>query len=573
MRAAATIDSILHAMGEIMDTLVNMILPLLGGLGLFLFGMQMMSTNLEAVAGSKMKRIVEKLTANRFLGVAVGAGITAAIQSSSATTVMVVGFINSQLMTLQQAVWIIMGANIGTTVTGLLISLNIGTIAPFIAFVGVVMLTFMKNKTVKSVGNIIAGLGILFIGMGIMSDAMDPLRDNQGFINLMTSFSNPVFGILAGALFTAIIQSSSASVGILQTLAATGVIGLDSAVYVLFGQNIGTCITAVIASIGASRNAKRATLIHLMFNIIGTTLFTLICLLFPFTEFVESVIPDPVTQIAAVHTIFNITTTLVLLPFGQLLAKLSEKILPDSKSNKRTVADKWFEDITSNSRHILGSSAVALQSLRDDVSKMLSLTSENVIMGFDAVISGSGDLADKIAHNEEIVDRLNFEVSQKISKLLSVEQSMVDIAEINRLFSTISDIERISDHSMNFGGHAVTLAKHGLVFSKETCAALTEMRDQCKVALCQLQNFGDRDLLEKIRQYEELNDKTVRAERKRQIAEEGKLEDGAERIVVCSEVLADYERIGDHMLNIAQALTDHQEVPPAVDTTDVAHQC
>ena len=204
---------------------------------------------------------------------------------------------------------------------------------------------------------------------------------------------------------------------------------------------------------------------------------------------------------------------------------------------------------------------------------MLSLTSENVIMGFDAVISGSGDLADKIAHNEEIVDRLNFEVSQKISKLLSVEQSMVDIAEINRLFSTISDIERISDHSMNFGGHAVTLAKHGLVFSKETCAALTEMRDQCKVALGQLQNFGDRDLLEKIRQYEELNDKTVRAERKRQIREEGKLEDGAERIVVCSEVLADYERIGDHMLNIAQALTDHQEVPPAVDTTDVAHQC
>ena len=529
--------------------LVSMVLPLLGGLGLFLFGMQMMSSNLEAVAGSKMKRLIEKLTSNRFLGVAVGAGITAAIQSSSATTVMVVGFINSQLMTLQQAVWIIMGANIGTTVTGLLISLNIGTIAPLIAFVGIVMLTFLKNKTVKNIGSIIAGLGILFIGMGIMSEAMEPLRDNQGFINIMTSFSNPLLGILAGALFTALIQSSSASVGILQTLAATGVIGLDSAVYVLFGQNIGTCITAVI---------------HLLFNIIGTTVFTVICVLFPFTRFVESIIPDPVAQIAGVHTLFNVTTTLLLLPFGKHLARLSEKILPDKKSSRRTVADKWFEDVTTNSRHILGSSAVALQSLRDDVLKMLYLTVENVTMGFDAVITGNTDDVEKINRNEEKVDRFNFEISQKIAKLLTVEQSPVDIKEINRLFSTISDIERISDHSVNFGDYAVMLSRQGLRLSKETCQALTEMRDQCKHALLQLENFKDVKLLEKIRRYEELNDSTVRAERKRQINVESKLEDGAERIVICSELLADYERIGDHMLNIAEALTDSQEIPPEV---------
>lgn len=544
--------------------LVSMVLPLLGGLGLFLFGMQMMSSNLEAVAGSKMKRLIEKLTSNRFLGVAVGAGITAAIQSSSATTVMVVGFINSQLMTLQQAVWIIMGANIGTTVTGLLISLNIGTIAPLIAFVGIVMLTFLKNKTVKNIGSIIAGLGILFIGMGIMSEAMEPLRDNQGFINIMTSFSNPLLGILAGALFTALIQSSSASVGILQTLAATGVIGLDSAVYVLFGQNIGTCITAVIASIGANRNAKRATVIHLLFNIIGTTVFTVICVLFPFTRFVESIIPDPVAQIAGVHTLFNVTTTLLLLPFGKHLARLSEKILPDKKSSRRTVADKWFEDVTTNSRHILGSSAVALQSLRDDVLKMLYLTVENVTMGFDAVITGNTDDVEKINRNEEKVDRFNFEISQKIAKLLTVEQSPVDIKEINRLFSTISDIERISDHSVNFGDYAVMLSRQGLRLSKETCQAFTEMRDQCKHALLQLENFKDVKLLEKIRRYEELNDSTVRAERKRQINVESKLEDGAERIVICSELLADYERIGDHMLNIAEALTDSQEIPPEV---------
>ena len=232
------------------------IFGLLGGLALFLYGMQMMSAGLETAAGNRMKQILEKLTASRFLGVLVGAAITAVIQSSSATTVMVVGFVNSRMMTLTQAVWIIMGANIGTTVTGLLIALDVGVLAPLIAFAGVVLIVFFKNPKLHPIGQIMAGLGVLFIGMDMMSAAMVPLRDSQAFISLMTRFSNPLLGILAGAVFTAIIQSSSASVGILQTLAASGLIGLPSAVYVLFGQNIGTCITAVLASIGTSRNAK-----------------------------------------------------------------------------------------------------------------------------------------------------------------------------------------------------------------------------------------------------------------------------------------------------------------------------
>ena len=225
------------------------IFGLLGGLALFLYGMQMMSAGLETAAGNRMKQILEKLTASRFLGVLVGAAITAVIQSSSATTVMVVGFVNSRMMTLTQAVWIIMGANIGTTVTGLLIALDVGVLAPLIAFAGVVLIVFFKNPKLHPIGQIMAGLGVLFIGMDMMSAAMVPLRDSQAFISLMTRFSNPLLGILAGAVFTAIIQSSSASVGILQTLAASGLIGLPSAVYVLFGQYIGTCITAVLASI------------------------------------------------------------------------------------------------------------------------------------------------------------------------------------------------------------------------------------------------------------------------------------------------------------------------------------
>ena len=317
-----------------MEMQISDVLGLLGGLALFLYGMQMMSAGLEAAAGNRMKRILERLTSNRILGVLVGAGITAVIQSSSATTVMVVGFVNSGMMTLQQAVWIIMGANIGTTVTGLLIALDVGAMAPLLAFVGVAFVVFLKKPILHHWGQIIAGLGVLFLGMGMMSDAMMPLRESQFFIDLMTQMSNPLLGILVGMVFTAIIQSSSASVGILQTLAASGLIGLHSAAFILFGQNIGTCITAVLAAIGTSRSAKRTTIIHLLFNVIGTVIFTTLCILTPLTGLIESLLPaTPAGQIAALHTTFNIVTTLLLLPFGTHLAKIAERILPDRVSD------------------------------------------------------------------------------------------------------------------------------------------------------------------------------------------------------------------------------------------------
>lgn len=306
---------------------------LLGGLSLFLYGMQMMSNGLEEAAEDRMKRLLEKLTANRFLGVAAGAGITAVIQSSSATTVMTIGFVDSGMLTLQQAVWIIMGANIGTTATGQLIALDVNLLAPLFAFLGVTMLVFLKAPGIMPVGKICAGLGILFIGMNMMSDAMIPLQHSDAFLSLMTGFSNPLPGILAGAVFTAIIQSSSASIGILQTLAMAGLISFPNAVYVLFGQNIGTCITAILASVGAGRNAKRTTVIHLLFNILGTAVFTAACLMLPIPEWVAAATKgDIARQIANMHTIFNIITTLLLLPFGAYLAKAAEKILPDKKT-------------------------------------------------------------------------------------------------------------------------------------------------------------------------------------------------------------------------------------------------
>lgn len=352
---------------------VELLLGLLGGLALFLYGMQMMSNNLEAAAGNKMKQILEKLTTNRFMGILVGAGITALIQSSSATTVMTVGFVNSGLMSLNQAVWIIMGANIGTTITGQLIALDVGALAPLIAFIGVVLVVFVKNKKLQHVGGIVAGVGVIFIGMGMMSDAMLPLRDEPEFIQLMTSFKNPLLGVMAGALFTAVIQSSAASIGILQALAVSGVIGLHSAVFVLFGQNIGTCITAVLASVGTNRNAKRTTAIHLMFNVVGTVIFVVLCMVTPFVDWMITTNPaNPAAQIANVHTIFNIATTVILFPFGPMLVNIAKQILPDTQVKHVMDADQWFEGLMA-SKHHLGVSTIAISQIHEEIRDMLAI--------------------------------------------------------------------------------------------------------------------------------------------------------------------------------------------------------
>ena len=535
---------------------------LLGGLALFLYGMQMMSTNLEAAAGSRMKQILERLTANRFLGVFVGAGITAIIQSSSATTVMVVGFVNSQLMTLKQAVWIIMGANIGTTVTGQLIALDIGAVAPLIAFAGVALILFVKQKKVQFAGGIIAGLGILFLGMEMMSAAMIPLRDSRHFVNLMTKFSNPFLGILAGAAFTAVIQSSSASVGILQALAVSGLIGLDSAVFVLFGQNIGTCITAVLASIGANRDAKRTTLIHLIFNVIGTAVFTLVCLVSPFTQWMASFTPDnPAAQIANVHTLFNIVTTLLLLPFGTQLARISEKLLPD-KPQKTTDDERWFEDLLA-SEHVLGVSVIARKQLNEDIGQMLALAAANVETSFLAFVHRDEDELEQIQKREEEIDLYNARLSRRISRVLAVENSPSEVNALNRMFSIIGNVERIGDHATNIAGYARTMMERRLELSSQASAELADMRTSCMGAvrlicsacIAESKPRPEQDSLpEQALLLEQDIDRRTARYRSNQIERMRKGECHVETSILYSEILTDYERIGDHAFNIAQAL-------------------
>ncbi|MBE5039380.1 Na/Pi cotransporter family protein [Ructibacterium gallinarum] len=532
---------------------VELILSLLGGLALFLYGMQMMSANLEVVAGTRMKQILERLTSNRILGVLVGAGITAVIQSSSATTVMVVGFVNSGLMTLQQAVWIIMGANIGTTITGQLVALDIGKIAPLIAFAGVAVVVFSKKKHVQAIGSIAAGLGILFIGLSLMSDAMMPLRESETFINLMTSFSNPVLGILAGALFTAIIQSSSASVGILQALAVSGLIGLDSAVYVLFGQNIGTCITALLASIGANRNAKRTTIIHLMFNIIGTIIFVSLTMLVPFTHWIETWVPNnPAAQIANIHTIFNVTTTLLLLPFGTYLAKLAEHILPDKRSRESGASEQWLKGLH-DSKHILGTSAIAVNALLNDVRDMLSMAFQNVEDGFTSILKNDLSMQSEIKEREEKIDQYNLEISKKISEVMTLGQSMEEAQTLNHIFSIVGNAERIGDHALNIAGYAVLIQEKNLGFSDAALEELTEMKEfSQKLRNAILEPRDPEKMSERVHAMERETDLAVADYRKQQLI---RLKDeicSMETAIIYSELLVDYERIGDHALNIAQ---------------------
>lgn len=532
------------------------VMGLLGGLALFLYGMQMMSTGLEAAAGNKMKVILEKLTANRFVGVLVGALITAIIQSSSATTVMVVGFVNSGMMTLNQAIWIIMGANIGTTITGQLIALDVGEIAPLFAFSGVAAIVFIKNEKVKHVGEILAGLGVLFIGMDMMGLAMKPLADSESFVSILTKFENPLLGIAAGAVFTALIQSSSASVGILQTLAGSGVIGLKSAAFVLFGQNIGTCITAFLASIGTSRNAKRTTLIHIMFNIFGTVVFTFLCLATPIIRMVEGwTLGNAPAQIANLHTMFNIVTTLLLLPVGTYLGKIATAILKDKRGVEEPegMYVKYLPDIKHINVEKLGASAICMEGIKKELMRMMDMTKDNVSEAFDAVTERNKEKYVLVEQREEYVDFLNKEISKYITSAVSYETTKAGSQIFNSLFSITSNIERISDHAINIAGYLKMITDKSIVFSEEANRELIEMKLVCMKLFTMLLKKPEDVVVwhEKIACMEQKIDDMTAQFRENMYAriQSGKCSD--EGSILFSEMLTDFERIGDHGLNIA----------------------
>lgn len=538
----------------------TMLISLLGGLALFLYGMHMMSAGLEAAAGAKLKHFLERFTQNRFLAVLVGAGITALVQSSSATTVMVIGFVSSRMMPLSSAVWVIMGANVGTTVTGLMITLDMGDLAPLFTFFGVAMTLFFKNQRIQHYGQILAGLGILFIGMGSMSDAMYPLRDSAEFIALMSRFSNPVLGIMGGAVFTALVQSSSASIGILQGLASSGVIELSQAIFVLFGQNIGTCITAIIASISLSRNAKRVTLVHLMFNFIGTSLFTIITLTTSFTDFVVGLTPGNVqAQIANTHVIFNIATTLLLMPFGGYLATIAKKMIPSTEDDfAGEIHVKYLTPVqTINTKEGgLGASAIYVSQLRSELARMLVMARGNVVRGFDGVIQGDLSTRPDAVTTEDYIDYLNKEISTYISRVIASETNEQASEIVSNYFTITSNIERIGDHAMNICDCTKILLKREITFSDDAYKELTQMRDASLSGIDLLLQIsaGEISWLTKVAALEQKIDDMSDQFRRRHIKRMRDSQCHGEATILYAELLTDFERLGDHILNIGEAL-------------------
>jgi len=536
------------------------IMGLLGGLALFLYGMQMMSNGLEQTARNQMRDILKKITSNRITGVLTGALITAVIQSSSATTVMVVGFVNSGIMNLEQATWIIMGANIGTTITGQLIALDVGAIAPLFAFIGVAAVVFQKNEKLKHVGEILAGLGVLFIGMNMMSSAMKPLANEPQFVNMLTKVENPIVGILMGMVFTAIIQSSSASVGILQALAVSGVIGLDSAAFILFGQNIGTCITALLASIGTTTNAKRTTLIHIIFNVFGTIVFTILCLITPLISIMQHITPASVpSQIANLHTLFNIVTTLLLLPIGGFLPKAASLILRDRKDEahpKNGMFVKYLLNPKNVHTETTMISVICIEGIRNELSRMTAMAKENVHDSFDVFEHCDEEKFKEVENREEYVDFLNKEISSYITNAITHEATKAGSQIFNSFYTVTSNVERISDHAVNIAGYYKMIHEKNIIFSDNANLEIAEIKDTCDQTMdmllekpenivkwhenvtCMEQKIDDMTEHFRNNMYERIQD--------------GKCSD--EGSILFSEMLTDFERIGDHALNISNEI-------------------
>lgn len=530
------------------------ILSMAGGLGLFLFGIRTMGDGLENAAGAKLKRMLEVLTGNRFLAVLVGFVVTAIIQSSTATTVMVVGFVNAGMMSLAQAVGVIMGANIGTTVTSLLIALNFSSVAAASVLVGVILMLASKKTVVKNLGAIFTGFGLLFLGIDMMSDSMAPLRDSAGFMNFIVTVSEsplrPLFGIILGIVMTAVLQSSSASVGVLQTLAMQGLVPLKFSVFVLFGQNIGTCLTALFSTVGAKKNSKRAAVIHLLFNLIGTGIFILIALLTPYVEWIEKLSPDPMAQIAISHIVFNIVSTVVMFPFAKVLVKLSCLLVPGKDDSESEMHCKFIDD------RLLNTPPFAVMQVSKEVARMAKLARDNFETSAHALINRSDKDLDKVMENEEIINYLNHHITSYLVKLNALDITDSDSDYIARVFHAINDIERVGDHAINLAEAAQHNIGEGLKFSdpakeelNQLCGSVVTLLERSMAAFDN-QSLSDNEAKELSDLEEHIDDLTIECQDSH-IFRLNRKECNTEAGMLYLNTITDFERVGDHAINIA----------------------
>ena len=538
-------------------------LTLIGGLALFLYGMNVMGDGLTKASGGKLERILEKLTSNPIKAVLLGAGVTAVIQSSSATTVMVVGFVNSGIMRLSQAVGVIMGANIGTTITSWLLSLTAissdnffiqlckpSSFSPVLAAIGIVYLMFCKNERRRDLGQVFLGFAVLMTGMETMSAAVKPLADVPEFTGILTMFSHPILGLLAGAILTAIIQSSSASVGILQALCVTDAISFGTALPIIMGQNIGTCVTALISSAGASKNARRAALIHLYFNVVGTTLFMIV--FYSINQFVHfEFLSQPATAagIAVIHTTFNVLATLVLLPFGKLLEKMAMMTIRDNEQVETVSEFQALDD------RFLSTPAYALEQAMQVTNRMCEICKTGLLRAFDLIVGKYDETFEQeIEALEQKVDNYEDKLGTYLVKLSKYELSQQDSQKISILLHSIGDIERMSDHSVELARSAKEIADKGLGFSdsarKEMLVFSDALRD-IVTRTSQVFETEDIGLAETVEPLEQVID-DLNAQIKQNHVE--RLKNGEctiEMGFVLSDISTCYERIADHCSNLA----------------------
>lgn len=540
---------------------LNIVIPFVGGLGMFIYGMQIMAQGLENAAGNRMKSLLEVLTKNKMMGVLLGAVITAVIQSSSATTVMVVGFVNAGIMNLTQAMGVIMGANIGTTVTGWLVSsvewakvLSPSTLAPIAIMVGVVIMLIGKRRSSKEVASIIVGFGLLFVGITTMSSAVAPLQDSEGFRNIFVTLgSNPLLGILAGTLVTAIIQSSSASVGILQSLAAAGLVPFSAAIYIIMGQNIGTCITAILSSLGAKKNAKTAALMHLLFNVIGTVIFSVGAILYfevLNTDIGAGVITQ--TQISMVHTAFNIGTTVLLFPVSNWIIKLAKKIgrvEEDEQDRSRVLLDD----------RILETPAIALQSVVNEVERMGQIVLESMEAAKTVLFTQKEEEIQFLKEEESTVDRLSAGITNYAIKLSSLQISEKEHQSVAHLLQIVSDMERISDYCENISEFAETLYEKKVSFSDVGKEQIKEMLDVCtdsyRYALDSLVEQSKEKAFRVIEKETQADDLEISL-RSKHIKRLTNNQCNTEAGIVFLDSLVCLERISDHARNIAEEVLE-----------------
>ena len=540
---------------------LNIIIPFVGGLGMFIYGMQIMAQGLENAAGNKMKSLLEVLTKNKLMGVLLGAAITAVIQSSSATTVMVVGFVNAGIMNLTQAMGVIMGANVGTTVTGWLVSsvewakfLSPTTLAPIAVMLGVIIMLTGKRRSSKEIASIVVGFGLLFIGITSMSSAVAPLQESEGFRSIFVTLgNNPLLGILAGALVTAIIQSSSASVGILQSLAAAGLVPFSAAIYIIMGQNIGTCITAILSSLGAKKNAKTAALMHLLFNIIGTIIFSVIAIVY-----FEVLHPEAgvgiitQTEISIVHTAFNIGTTVLLFPVSSWIIKLAKKIgrvEEDTQDKSKVLLDD----------RILETPSIALQSTVREVARMGEIVKDSLDVAKTVLFTLKDEDIQFLKEEETTVVKLSAGITDYAIKLSSLQISEKEHQDLAHLLQMVSDIERISDYCENISEFAETLYEKKVAFSEIGSSQLREMLDVCidsyKYALEAFEEKSREKALKVIEKESQADNLEITL-RSRHIKRLTNNLCNTEAGIVFLDTLVCLERISDHARNIAEEVLE-----------------